>query len=268
MCLLCGALIGIGKAQGPPDFKALYDAHQWFELRDALAGDSGSALYRGAVAVAFNQTADAEAALKPIIKCESDYEADEASEWLSYMYVRSGRYRQAAAAMDDSSVTENMLGRLPDQALRKFERCTVSCRKYQRRLFITGSIAGKALEFFIDSDANFSFMSESEARSLGLPIHESNDHVYGATGNRAKFRVAVADELTVGSIELENVTFLVLPDSEEVFRRVPLQAQASVGIPVLLAFRTLQIDWQAHRVEIGLPSQAENRRVPQSASSE
>ena len=68
VCLLCGQLL-CGTEQGAQteDVKALYDSHQWFELRDALAGKSAPALYRGAVAAAFNRIAEAEAALKPLI---------------------------------------------------------------------------------------------------------------------------------------------------------------------------------------------------------
>ena len=264
-CLLCGALLcgDKGAAQELTDVKALYDAHQWFKLRDALIGNSGSALYRGAVAAAFNRIAEAEEELKPLIQAGNDSEADhatqdQASEWLSYMYVRNGRYQEAAAAMDDNSAMANMLASLPDQAVSKFEPCTIPCRMHQKKLFIPGSIAGKTVEFFIDSDANFSFVSESEARNLGLSIRDSDARVYGAAGHETKFRISVADKLSVGNVDLKNVAFVVLPDTEEVFRRLPAGKQASLGLPVLLAFRSFRFHPESGDFDIGFASQAVN----------
>ena len=262
-CLLCGALLCPSKgAQAPTDLKALYEAHQWFELRDALVGNSNSALYRGAVAAAFNRIAEAEEALKSVIQAGNDSEADEASQWLSYMYVRNGRYQEAAAAMDDNSAMANMLASLPDQSVSKFEPCTISCRMHQKKLFIPGSIAGKTVEFFIDSDANFSFVSESEARSLGLSIRDSDARVYGAAGHQTKFRISVADKLSVGNVDLKNVAFVVLPDTEEVFRRLPAGKQASLGLPVLLAFRSLRFNPESGDFGIGFASHGVNEGAP------
>src|SRR5690349_5333792 len=83
------------------------------------------------------------------------------------------------------------------------DRCTISCRMHQKKLFIPGSIGDKAVEFFIDSDANLSFVSESEARNLHLSVRDSKAQVYGAGGNQTNFRVSVADELIIGHVNLK-----------------------------------------------------------------
>ncbi len=259
-CLLCGALVQAGGgAEQPRDLKALYDAHQWFALREALAGNSaGPALYRGAVAAAFNEVAEAETALKPLFESgfDSDGEqadVDRASEWLSYMYLRAGQYRKAAAQMENDSPLAAMLRDLPDQAVTRYEPSRLRWRRYERKLFIPISIQGKTAEFFVDSDANFSFMSESEARNLGLTVRESNASVYGATGKQAVFRTAVADQMSVGNVQLRNVTFMVLADNEELFPSLPLSQKGAIGLPVLLAFRTVRFGSDG-TFEIGIPS--------------
>lgn len=260
-CLVCGALVYGGErtqTPGTPDLKALYDAHAWFALRDALTGNSAPALYRGAVAAAFGHVGEAEAALKPLIESGSDSEAEQAGDWLTYMYVRAGAYQKAAAQMEDNSPMANMLASLPDQSVGKFAASSVSCRLYQRSLFIPVSINGQAREFFVDSDANFSFMSESEARNLGLTIRESDAEVYGASGKQMKFRTAVADELSVGDMQLRNVAFVVLPDTEEILRRLPAGKQGSLGLPVLLAFRTMRFSSERGTFEIGFSSHEAN----------
>lgn len=254
--LVCSALLHAGEgARGVPDLKSLYDAHQWFELRDALADGSGPALYRGAVAAAFNRVPEAEALLKPVIENGSDSEMDQASEWLSYMYMRAGRYREAAAQMGDDSSMKSMIASLPDQSIGKFEPSTMSCRMSQRHLYIPVSIKGARGEFFVDSDANFSFMSDSEARNLGLVVRDSDVPIHGGTGKQAKFRIAVVPVLAIGKAELENVAFLVLSDSEEVFRGLAVAQQGSLGLPVMLALRTIRADRVQGTFEIGLASQ-------------
>jgi hypothetical protein len=40
--------------QGSPDLRALYDAHRWFALRDAIAHGQAPLLYRGVVEAVFN----------------------------------------------------------------------------------------------------------------------------------------------------------------------------------------------------------------------
>ncbi len=264
-CLLCGALFQDGGgAQHARDLKALYDAHAWFELREALANTSAAPpLYRGAVAAAFNEVAEAEAALKPLYESNSDSDAgpvdadqadaDQASEWLSYMYLRSGQYRKAAAQLEDNSPLTAMLRGLPDQAVTRFQPCTVHCRRCERKLFIPVSIQGKSAEFMVDSDANFSFMSESEAKNLGLTVRDSNASVHGATGKQTAFRTAVADAVDIGNLQLRNVTFMVLGDNEEVFSSLPLSQKGAIGLPVLLAFRTVRFS-TGGTFEIGVPS--------------
>lgn len=259
----CGALLcRAQQAGGTADLKALYEAHRWFELRDAVAGGSAPALYRGAVAAAFNQVREAESALRPLVEDGSDSETLEAGQWLSYLYLRAGQYQKSAALVDADSAMGKMIAALPDQSVSKFETSTVSSRIYQHRLFVPASIGSGQVEFFVDSDANFSFLSESEARHLGLTVRESKATAAGVTGQETGFRVAVAGELRIGNVQLRNVAFLVLADSEEVFRNLQLSQQGAIGIPVLLALRTVRFDRQGN-FEVGARLQnAKNAGAP------
>ncbi len=262
--LLCGLVISPGQnASATTDLKSLYEGHQWFELREAMAGKQGPALYRGAVAAAFNKTAEAQDLLQPLIDSSStpDAEAEQAAQWLSYVYLRAGQYQKAVVQVNVESSLGAMLRTLPDQSISSFQQCAVTCRCNQRKLFVPISIKGKAAEFFIDSDANFSFMSESEARNLGLTIHGTDMKVQGAAGTQAAFRTAVADELTIGSVQLRNVSFLVLADAEEVFPKLPLEERGALGLPVLLALRTVRFNSEG-KFEIGFPSESEDPDHP------
>ncbi len=235
------------------DLRAVYDAHDWFKLREAIVGKEAPALYRGAVAAAFNKAGEAEEALHPLINgTTTSKDADDADDWLSYMFVRTGQYQKAAAEMDEGTPLRATLRTLPDQSVSRSAPSSVSCRISQRRLYIPVTIQGTPVQFFIDSDANFSFMSESQARSLGLSIQESALKVHGAGGVQTGFRTAVADELTVGNVQLRHVAFMVMPDSEELFARSETNERGALGLPVLIAFRTLR--YSKGVMDIAVPS--------------
>ena len=154
--------------------------------------------------------------------------------------------------MDEGTPLLATLRTLPDQTVSQWAASTIECRISQQRLFLPLSIQGNPVEFFLDSDANFSFMSESEARSLGLTVGESALKVHGAGGMATGFRTAVADELTVGNVELKHVAFIVMPDNEAVFARLGPNQQGALGLPVLLAFKTLR--YRKGSLEIAMPS--------------
>src|SRR5581483_1560805 len=241
-----------GQVQNAPGLalQPFYEAHQWFALRHALVGKPGPALYRGAVAAAFNQQAEAEAILKPVLSGPSDQEANEAAKWLAYMYVRLGLYQKASTLMEGNSAQEVMIRTLSNQSVGAFAPATLPGRIFRHRLFLPVSVDGQPGEFFLDSDANFSFLSESEARNLGLTVRDSGSTIHGVTGGESAFRVAVAEHLQIGNVDLENVVFLVLPDSEEAFRNFSPAQQGAIGLPVLLALRRVRFTAQGS-VEIG-----------------
>lgn len=248
IALVLNAAIGIGAwcAQdtvepSASDLRALYNAHDWFKLRDAIAGKDALPLYRGAVAAAFGRTAEAADALLPLINgTESSKDADDADDWLSYMFVRTGQYQKAAAQMDQGTPLLETLRTLPDQVVVQSAPSSLTCRLSQHRLFLPVLVQGRPTEFFLDSDANFSFMSESQARNLGLKIQQSAVHVHGAGGIDTAFRTAVAAELVVGNVQLKNVAFIVMGDNEEVFSGSAANERGALGLPVLLAFRNLR----------------------------
>ena len=80
-------------AQGPNrgTLQTLFEGHRWFELRDAIGGQTAPALYLGAVASAFNQTAEAERHLRRAVREAADAErANDAREALANLYMRLG----------------------------------------------------------------------------------------------------------------------------------------------------------------------------------
>jgi hypothetical protein len=211
------------------DLKALYDGHHWFELREALRQQKGTALYRGAVAAAFQQTEEAERELNPLGTAE-------ARGILGAIHLRSGLYSKAAA-MGISAIAQ-----LPDQI--------VVARKPSR---IRGEIRNTALyapvtvnrhngNALIDSDMNMSMVCESEAHRIGLKVLTAIG-ISGVTGeSKEGGRLAVADQFEIGELRLRNIAFVVISDEQEPCKHWPPSERLVVGLPVILAMQRLR--WQ------------------------
>ena len=95
----------------------------------------------------------------------------------------------------------------------------------------------------VDTGADFSLMSESEARSLGLAIHEGRASITDITGGSMGVRTTVVDELQVGATILRHIAFLVVGDDQQPFVDLPPDERGVLGIPVLLAFEAFR--WAA-----------------------
>jgi hypothetical protein len=100
-CFVLLAPLGFGAPNDAPSLKSLYDAHRWFELRDATAKGGVPVFYQGAVACAFNDLHQCEKKLGAVVKSHprSD-EAIQAHGILVSVYLRQGKYREALTQID------------------------------------------------------------------------------------------------------------------------------------------------------------------------
>ena len=254
-CILCGlfaASLLFAQRSPAPNLKSLYDSGKWAELRDALQEAKGQDLYRGAVEVTFHQDLrQAESHLRSVIKAApKSEEAYDAYEWLSHLYFYSGQYDRLVSTMEarwsafpgrpgqDQEKAEIAGFRgLPDQVTVSVLPTTL--RHEDHSIFIPLSVNGKAATFFFDTGAWPNVMSESEAKRLRLRMAETSGSM-GTMTNRTSFRTGVADEFIVGGVRLRNVSFTVLPDDGEPWSLLPPGRRGLIGIPVILAFRTLR----------------------------
>jgi hypothetical protein len=254
------------------DLKTLYDEHRWFELRDAI-DDTAPALSRGAVACVFNDGSRCEATLRSVIRSAPRSEgAAEARGLLLSLYHRAGRFRRAVAEIDgllatypDNSSLKNAralfgaMARYADQSIARRRHSTIRYRMKGGNLFVPVSIRGRAGHYIVDTGANFSLMSESEARRLGLTIQEGDASVTDITGGTMGARTAVVDELQVGEMRIRHVAFLVVGDDQQPVVDLAADERGVLGLPALLAFDAFR--WTADGAfEIAFPAPREDRR--------
>ncbi|HEY6372120.1 MAG TPA: aspartyl protease family protein [Candidatus Sulfotelmatobacter sp.] len=243
--------------------KALYDAHRWFELRDAVAKGNAPLFYQGAVACAWNDLHRCAKKLAGVIKSrpQSD-EALQAHRLLTYAYLRQGKYRGALAQADavlalkpsDSEVQGDrpllaVLSEFPEQEVAHGHVTTLKMQEAGLPIAINGVPA----TYWIDTGANLSALSESEAKRYGLRILSAPVKIGDVTGTEFESRVAVADEVSIGPIRLKHVAFLVLSSQQPPFDQSPPGEGGLIGLPVLLALQ--KFSWGADKTfEIGAKS--------------
>jgi predicted aspartyl protease len=238
--------ICIGAPGDDANLKLLFDDRRWFELRDSVTAKSAPSFYQGLVACAFNEVRPCEQKLGTVIKSHpGSEEAIEAHRRLASLYLIHGSYRKALAHVDavlavhpddsDALSARSLLGALsetPDQRIEKMQSTTLQLQEGG----LPFSINGVQATFWFDTGANFSVMSESEAKRFGLEIRSVAAKTTVSTGEKIAFRIAVADQMSLGPIQLKNVAFLVFPDDQPPFNYEPPGSRGLIGIPVLLAF--------------------------------
>jgi len=152
-----------------------------------------------------------------------------------------------------------MLGQYPEQSVATRQQSTIHYRMKAGNLFVPVSIRGRAGSFIVDTGANFSLMSESEARRLGLAILEGGASVRDITGGTIGARTTLVDELQIGATRLRHVAFLVVSDQQQPFVDLVPDERGVLGIPVLLAFEALR--WSTDGAfEIAVPTPQRHRR--------
>lgn len=245
-------------AQSVPasQLQVLYESHQWFALRDATSDGKAPIFYRAATEAAFNRIGPAQKHLNLIIKTAPHSDnAYEAHELLASLYFRNGLYGKAFIQIDDllaekpnAEDVKNMrplFGALSksDQVVLRKRASTVQMRLEDGNIYLPITVDGKEASYVFDSGANFSIMSESEAKRLGLPVRKLDTQLGDSSGAQFGARIAVAKDVVVGGLHLKNVAFGVLSDTHEPFVELPEGKRGILGIPVLLAMQTLR--WQS-----------------------
>lgn len=102
--------------------------------------------------------------------------------------------------------------------------------------------AGKdSVDGIFDTGANISTLSESAARKMRLQIIPVAVKVTSITGKEVVAKLAVADSLFIGNIELRNVVFLVFDDKDLAFSQIGYQINCILGFPVIEAMKEIQL---------------------------
>ena len=267
-CWAVLASLCFGAQEDDASLKSLYDNHRWFELRDSIRKGNASAFYQGAVACAFNDMRRCEKRFRDVFNsAPSSDDAVEAHRTLGSAYLTHGKYKRASAQVDAIlAVRPTDADALSDRpvlaALADTPDQQIAGRHTTVQLEDGGlpfSINGVHATYWFDTGAELSVLTESEAKRFGLRVHPVSVQVGDVNGTQVNTRIAVADELSLGSVRLMHVAFLVLPDNQPPFNEQSPGSRGLIGIPVLLAFE--RFVWGADKsFEIG--PESSHKKVP------
>jgi hypothetical protein len=236
--------------------KQFYDSRQWFDLRIAIGSYKAPPLYAGVIAAAFNNDERARMYLNKAIRTNSSVATvKEAREILAHLYAREGLYKETIEQLDgiqriepnrDTENTRALFAQWsshPDQSISSVKPSTIHADVRRNGVRLPVIVHGKTLHWLLDTGANFSFISEVEARALGIAIDENAVNIADPAGGTARVRTAVADELAIGDVHIRNAGFLVLPDTQEPMSDWQPGERGVIGLPLVIALQL--IDWRS-----------------------
>jgi predicted aspartyl protease len=168
------------------------------------------------------------------------------------LHERFGSYldRAARRSSEDDCNTVRLLRRAPPQTV-SFDGPVDLATQRNRvlgTLDTTLSTGGVSAAWILDTGANFSAVSSSFARRLGLRLSKDTARTQGITGAENELRVAVLPELRLGGATVRDAVLLVLSDEalNVPAGRSRYQIEAVLGYPVLQALGRLTFTADGH----------------------
>lgn len=258
--------------------RKLDETKRLFDLRRALtetaASEPETAYYRARVHARFGQEQIAITEFREFLNTgPAEMMHRKVHQEMADAYTRLGQYRDAAAEWtallglippDDPERAEieeglSMWESLGDVAAQSVEfggNVLVQARYDLLTRSIPLLVNGTKADWILDTGANLSIVSESEAKRLGLDVRNSSVHgSSGHTGKQFSTRPAVASEIRVGSARLHNVIVMVIPDHAMHFGPLGLKHLAGIlGLPAIRALGSVEISANGEmRIEPGPP---------------
>ena len=199
----------------------------------------------------------------PMLQKQRAYDREQiAWEILADGYASLGRYAEAAdtyvalethfgnrmsarekAAMENEARQWSLLRHVPPQSVAIAAAFTVPTKPNPLGLFeVPVEVRSETRYWVVDTGANISAMSKSEARLLGLHPLEGTTEVKGVTGSMVPIQVAVVPELLLGKARLRNVAFVLLDDQNLLVSPPHYQIDGIIGYPVLSALGRITFD--------------------------
>jgi predicted aspartyl protease len=237
--LCCGLLL-----LGQDSLWQLAQSRRLFELRQAA--QEQDLFYQGIVAARFGHEEAGIEQLRRFLQTNPDPEKERrAHEELAAALVRTGHFGDAVSEyrevlrvtlagypdrreIEDKLFTCEALRDVPPQSVEFGNEAPVKTQ-FAGFFSIPLRVNGKPTQWAIDTGAELSVVTETEAKKLGLSIQKGLIYANGSTGKRNPVRTAVARDLELGGARFRNVAFVVIPD-----KGLPRGApHGFIGLPVL-----------------------------------
>lgn len=145
-------------------------------------------------------------------------------------------------SMKDDGKTVHLLRDVPPQTVEMHGSFSIPIYQSELGTIETKlSVKGVTRSWILDTGANYSVLTESSAKQMGLKLSQEAAQTQGASGAENPLHIAVVPEMKVGTAVVRNVVILVLPDKALLVStpKNKHQIEAILGYPVLSALGQL-----------------------------
>jgi predicted aspartyl protease len=260
--VLVASAVECGWAKSKPDFDALVEHRDYLELERVLPGAEldplGRSYFEGVLANRRNDLDKSISLLQPIVpnlEAKDPRRAAVALRTFADDFVKTFRYADADHAyaellakfakqfktgdrqsLDDDGKVNHLLSGAPRQTVDFSGPFSLATHHSAIGTIDTDlTVNGVTNSWILDTGANFSVITESVARKMGLKLSEGTAQTQGSTGAENLLHTAIVPEIKIGTATVHNMVALVLQDQA---LTIPLpkgkyQIDAILGFPVL-----------------------------------
>lgn len=244
--------------------QSLTDKHRFFDLRRELeqpgSNPAETLFYRADIASRFGHETEGIERFRQFLAANpSPDQARAAHEEIAAAFTRLCRYADAVHAWDEaldltpakhadrqgnenSRALMSALSDVPPESVDLVDSGPIQATRNPLGSWnVPVQVNGSAGQWIFDTGANFSTLSESEAKRMRLTIRQTKTYVNGSTGKRNALQLAVASDLQIGAAHVHNVIFLVIADPSLYIPPLHYQIAGILGLPVLRALGRVAI---------------------------
>ncbi|HET6990317.1 MAG TPA: retropepsin-like aspartic protease, partial [Bacteroidia bacterium] len=144
--------------------------------------------------------------------------------------------KETLAEMKNTEGIMSTLKKIPAQTVERNGDLDIKFKRDISSLIrIPVSMNNETGNFILDTGANLSTLSESEAKKMGVKILDVNFDVTSSSRSAVQSKLGVANKLEIGNVIFRNVVFIVLPDKSLSFLGGIYKIKGIIGLPVIAA---------------------------------
>ncbi len=149
---------------------------------------------------------------------------------------------QVLAGIKNSSQITAALISVPPQTIERNGELVVKYKRDIANLIkVPVTMNNKSDDFIFDTGANFSTISESEAKKMNVHMLNATFGVMSSSKASVSTGLGVADKLEIGNVIFRNVVFLVMPDKALKFLGGLYKIKGIIGLPVIAQMGQIEI---------------------------
>jgi predicted aspartyl protease len=151
-----------------------------------------------------------------------------------------------AGIRNTGQITAGLVNVAPQTIERKGDLDIAYKRDLVHLIRIPVTMNKETTDFIFDTGANFSTISESCAKKMGVRTLNAKFSVTTSSRSALESKLGVADELKIGDVIFRNVVFIILPDKSLKFAGGIYKIKGIIGLPVIAQLKHIEITKDYH----------------------